>query len=896
MNNRFGRWPGPRFVVRGPVAVVCVFLGSFALIAPATAQQGGGRRMIEEVVVTAQKREESINEVGMSIQAATGERLNELGITEPSELFKVVSGFNSNVTYYGTTIYTIRGVGFQDTALASSPTVSVYLDETPLPYSVMTQGVTLDLQRVEALKGPQGTLFGQNATGGAVNYIANKPAETFEAGVEGAFGRFETIDLQGFVSGPITESLRYRVAARAINSGGWQKRYTDVESHPADPYWTELDGIVPDAQYEFDDEAGDQDFVTWRAALAFEPNDRLSALLTGTGFRDEGDSQRPQLYGFATLNPINGLNPLIDNYPLSPRDNRYADWGPCVNVSGGTEDNVFGFRPAPGAYTTTQTDPDGETLNITNRRYDNCEPASKDNDYYSVSLRLDIGLTDTITLTSLTSYAKFERDQRLESDGTIYQDYESYQTGYIKDKFQELRLAGTFGDRGNWVVGANYEDTETWDSFLQSYGMSTAVPTQVFNRIPLGPTNPNSRQSIETWAVFANVDFPLTPTLIGQAGVRYTEQTRDHRGCGNDGGDGTWADISAEIQQLLQWLDQGAPALPNGLPDLSNTTFLDAGPGNCGTTGPGPDYAAVPEGFTSELDEDNTSWRIGVNWYLDDTKMLYANVRKGYKSGSFPTVATSAAIQLEPATQEELLAYEIGTKLALFDATLQLNAAAFYYDYTDKQVLGAINDPIFGSLPAMVNVPDSEVVGAEVAIEWYPVEGLRIAPAVSYADSEVKGEFRNFDPFFSTTFNPGDKDFSGQSFPNAPKWTGNLDMQYEWRLASGLVPFVGAHLNYQSETRAFFYDQCTEPGFRTCTPEVHPNLVGNYELIINERALLDLRAGVESADGSWRVYAWGRNVTDKYYWNQAQHVNDVLLRFAGMPRTYGLTASYRFGG
>jgi outer membrane receptor protein involved in Fe transport len=539
-------------------------------------------------------------------------------------------------------------------------------------------------------------------------------------------------------------------------------------------------------------------------------------------------------------------------------------------------------------------DPDGEALNLTNRRYDNWEDAFKDNDYYSASLRLDIGLTETITLTSLTSYGKFDRDQRLESDGTIYQDYESFQTGYIKDKFQELRLAGAFAGEGNWVVGANYEETETWDSFLQTYGMSTAVPTQVFNRIPLGPTNPNSRQSIETWAVFGNVEFQLTETLIGQLGVRYTEQKRDHRGCGNDGGDGTWADISVEIQQLLQWIDQGSPMLPSGFPDLSNTTFLDAGPGNCGTTGPAPDYAPVPEGFTAELNEDNTSWHLGVNWFFDDARMLYANIRKGYKSGSFPTVATAAAVQLEPATQEELLAYELGTKMSLLDGTLQFNAAAFYYDYTDKQVLGAINDPIFGSLPALVNVPESEVIGAEFAMEWFPIEGLRIAPSVSYADSEVKGEFRNFDPFFSGTFNPGDKDFSGQSFPNAPKWTGNMDAQYEWRLANGLVPFVGANVNYQSQTRAFFYDQCEEPGFRSCTPEVHPFLVGNHELIINERALVDLRAGVESGEGTWRVYAWGRNVTDKHYWNQVQHVNDVLLRFTGMPRTYGVTASYRF--
>jgi len=891
--------------------------GALVLVAlsnmPVLAEEAGTSR-IEEIVVTAQKREESIQDVGMSIQAASGDKLNDLGIVDTAELFKVATGFNSNVTYYGTTIYTIRGVGFQDTALASSPTVSVYLDEMPLPYSVMTQGTILDLQRVEVLKGPQGTLFGQNATGGAVNYIANKPTETFEAGVDASYGRYNTMDLQGFISGPMSESLSFRLAARAINSDGWQKQYTDAASHEPDPYWTDLDpSIAPPRNYQIDRTAGEQDFASGRFSLLFEPNDRFSGLFTATGFIDKGDSQRPQLYGFATLNPVNSLNPLISSYPLAPHKNSAADWGPCVNVDGGSEADVYGYRnPNPtfvgDLYITEVVDPDGEALNIANRRYDRCKAAVKDNDYWSTSLRLDIGLTEDISLTSLTQYSKFTRDQRLESDGTIYQDYESYQTGYIKDFFQEVRLSGTFGGNGNWVTGANYENTKTWDSFLQTYGISSAVPTAVFSRIPLGPTNPNSKQDITTWAVFGNAEYELTETLTAHAGLRYTDQKRDHRGCGSDGGDGSWADISVEIQQLLQWVDQGFPLDPNfdpslGVPDLSNTTFVDAGPGNCASTGPGPTYYPEAEGFTQKLDEDNVSWRVGLNWFFADTKMLYADISKGYKSGSFPTVATAAAVQLLPATQEELLAYEVGAKMALLDGTLQFNAAAFYYDYTDKQVLGAINDPIFGSLPSLVNVPDSRVVGFEFSLDWYPVEGLRIAPAVSYADSKIQGEFRNFDAFYSSSFNPYDKDFSGEPFPNAPKWTGNVDVQYEWHLGSGMIPFIGANLNYQSSTTAFFYDQCNEPGppedwgttARPCTPDVHPFLVGDYKLKIDSRALLDLRAGVESANGAWRVWLWGRNVTGEYYWNQVQHVNDVLLRYTGMPTTYGLAVSVRMG-
>ena len=303
------------------------------------------------------------------------------------------------------------------------------------------------------------------------------------------------------------------------------------------------------------------------------------------------------------------------------------------------------------------------------------------------------------------------------------------------------------------------------------------------------------------------------------------------------------------------------------------------------------------------MDEDNTSWRIGLNWDATEDMLLYANVSQGYKSGSFPTVAAAASLQLTPTVQEDLLAYEIGTKLSLFDGIMQLNAAAFYYDYTDKQILAAVPDIIFGSLPALVNVPESDVIGAEISMEWYPIDGLRIAPAISYAKSEVQGDFDSFDPFFNPVNNNNRKDFSGQPFPNAPEVQANIDIQYEWTFNGGWIAFVGMNANFQDETTGFFVDECKDPtlpctsekSITTCTggcPEVVPNFVGDTDLIINERLLIDLRAGVETEN--WRVWAWARNVTDKYYWNQVAHVNDVLLRYTGMPRTLGLSVSYRF--
>ncbi len=255
-----------RFCSIGMTRVLqAILVPTSILPAVSYAAPGATEQIIEEVIVTAQKREESINDVGMSIQSATGEKLNDLGITDTADLYKIVTGFSSNVTYYGTSIYTIRGVGFQDTALASGPTVSVYLDQMPLPFSALTQGLIVDLERVEVLKGPQGTLFGQNSTGGAVNYIAKKPTSEFESGIDASYGRFNEIDIAGFVSGPISERLSYRVAARSITSDGWQE--ANVDNPAQDPFWT----AAGRSYSRSDDEWGERDFLTYRGRYSGTP-------------------------------------------------------------------------------------------------------------------------------------------------------------------------------------------------------------------------------------------------------------------------------------------------------------------------------------------------------------------------------------------------------------------------------------------------------------------------------------------------------------------------------------------------------------------------------------------------------------------------------------------------
>ena len=751
-----------------------------------------------------------------------GEQLQDLGITDAFDLYKVVSGFSSNVNYAGTAIYTIRGVGFQENSLATSPTVSVYLDEAPLQFSPMTRGASLDVQRVEALKGPQGTLFGQNATGGAINFIANKPTEEFEAGINMSYGKFGALDVDGFVSGPISDAWGYRVALRSQTSDDWQKSYVD------------------------DQEAGSRDEFAYRVSLAYDDDDRMRLLLTLSGFTNQSDTLRPQLAGKISQNPINGITPEFAAVPLAPREADAAAWSPCANSNGGTPE-----------------DPN-------TRRWDRgCFPLESDDEFVSAQIRVDYDLTDNLLLTSLTSYNDFDQNGTgMDGDGAALQVYEQSHVGFMETFFQEVRLTGSF-EGGTWVAGFNYEDMETFDEYMHSYGHSSVVP--VFGFIDYGPVTPTSAQDVTTWAAFANVEYSVTESVVLQAGIRYTDQERDFNGCTYDGGDGTWALTSALIQ-----------------PFLGSTDPLQVQPGECSTTGPAPNFNPDPDGHELSLNEDNVSWRVGANWSANEDTLLYANVSKAFKNGQFPTLAGSAYVQLQPVVQEELLAYEIGVKSTLADGSLQLNGAIFYYDYTDKQLLGALEDPIFGSLPALVNVPESHVVGAEVVMTWKPVAGLTISPSISYADTEVDGTFRNFDAFFGGT-NSGTKDFSGQDFPQAPELQANLAVSYSWAVVDDWTAFIGANVNYQEATSSFFVDECKEPGM-PCTRLDAGQISGDTTLPVPSRTLLDVRAGVEN--NNWRISLWGRNLTDEYYWTRHSKVNDTILKMTAMPRTYGITASY----
>src|SRR6266853_888584 len=222
---------------------------------------------LQEIIVTANKREENIEKVGVTITALSADELESRQIKNPAELASIVPGLQYATSTHDTPIYTLRGIGYNADALAVYPAVSVYLDQAPMPFPVLAGHTLYDLERVEVLKGPQGTLFCQNSTGGAINYIAAKPTDVLAAGAQASYGRFNDAAVEGFVSGPVATGLNGRIAVRTEQRDAWQ--YSSYTGRTL----------------------GTKNFTAGRALLDWKPFDGIMYEVNFNGWKDKSDSQ-----------------------------------------------------------------------------------------------------------------------------------------------------------------------------------------------------------------------------------------------------------------------------------------------------------------------------------------------------------------------------------------------------------------------------------------------------------------------------------------------------------------------------------------------------------------------------------------------------------------------------
>jgi iron complex outermembrane recepter protein len=772
--------------------VLLVGCGALSLQLLATAGYGqtpASGEGIQEIVVTANKREELLTNVGLTVTALSADELAARKVTSLADIAEAVPGLSLSVGPTNAPVLTLRGVGFYDRTLAAIPSVSLYLDEMPLSYAALASQTAFDLERIEVLKGPQGTLFGQSSTGGAINYIAAKPTQHFEEGGDITYGRFNTAEGNFYVSGPVSQDVEARFAFHVIRADDWQQSYVR------------------------DDSVGKTESYAARFLMNWHPADTLHLQLNVNGWQDKSDPEVPQLISVAPQFPATA-NPSLLSQPLAPDDPRAAEWSPQYR-------------------------------------------SQADNRLWNISLRGDLDLTSDITLTSLSSYIDYQQSIVPGGDGVTaaVNDIE-FIDGYLKTFSQELRLANGGSDRLRWVVGGDYNRNRTYENDLVDFSEASSAP--IYN---ISINGVRGTQDVTNYAGFANLDFDLAPTVIVKAGARYTESVNKAVLCAYDGGDGN-------VDALFTSIGRGFPGNANRPALTLDQCFtLLAENGNYG----GPPYRDT-------LKENNVSWRGGVDYKPANNTLLYVNVSKGYKAGSFPITPTGFERQFQPVTQESVLAYEGGFKIGLFDRKLQIDGAAFHYDYVNKQVIAEIIDPLFGALNALVNIPKSTVTGAELSLTWAPVEGLTIQPEFLYTDAKVT-------QYVGVSGTGQVANFAGSEIPFSPTWQLSTNIDYKVPLNTPWQPFVGSTVSYRSSTDSIVGGE-----------QPYPLVLrgDQYPFIIDGYALVDLRAGAQSADGKYRVSVWGKNVLNKLYAQNAYITYDDAVRLAGRGSMWGITFGFKF--
>ena len=715
------------------------------------AQSDAARGALEEIVVTAQRRAESINDVGMSIQAIDAESLEALRVTSVRDLTTIVPSFTVSQSYQGVPTYTLRGIGFNTINLSATSTVGTYVDEVAYAYPIMNTGPLMDLERVEVLKGPQGTLYGRNTTAGLINFITAKPTDDFQAGATAEVGNYETYNINGFISGPLTETISARLALSSQNSGeGWQESNSRSER---------LGEIKKNGA---------------RLSLAFDPGESTHIDFSATYWRNETDTVAGQGIGFTPATAASPFNaPGLVNYVAGnqPREATNADWAPEA-VRGANIGKGLGFQG----------------------------PLREDNPFTGLKLRLDQNLAETVRLVSLTSYNDFERDALSDWSGVPYEILLQHTTGTIESIAEDLHIEGG-DDSMHWLVGGYYANDKIVDGNRTLLGQNANVTLIRTVGQPLlatpfnccGYTSTDLSQAFRsyedighietnTWSVFANGDWRLNEALRLNAGVRYTEDEQKYHGCSRDFNGNMLPNVNV-VNRALYLQTYGVFAAP-----ISQ--------GQCNTFDP---TTGTFGEVRSTLDEDNLAWRVSLDWNVADQTLMYLSASRGAKAGTTPINAANLARQNAPVKQELLTAYELGLKSTLAQNRVQLNLSGFVYDYQDKQISTYFADPIYTALARLDNVPKSAAYGVEGELTWSPSRSLTLAASALWLHTEIQD-------YIGTNAAGQPQNFDGAEFIYSPEFQGSLSVIFDHEITDALGLQVTLNTRYQSESNTIFED------------------------------------------------------------------------------------------
>ncbi|MEJ2815794.1 MULTISPECIES: TonB-dependent receptor [unclassified Caulobacter] len=805
---------------------------------------------VDSIVVTAQKREQNLQDVPVVVTAVGAKLLQDTGVKDIKDLTILTPGLTvTSTTSEASTTARIRGVGTVGDNPGLESSVGVVIDGVYRPRNGVSFGDLGQMERIEVLKGPQGTLFGKSTSAGVINIVTKEPEFGFGAEAEATIGNFNAHGLAASVTGPLfgTETLAGRLYVAARERDG----YNDV-----------VTGKGPSDR----DQDADQGFYTVRGQLLFVPDDKSSFRLIGDYTkRDENCCGAVQIRTGPTANIlaiVNGGAALAN--PANPYDRvAYSNRGAPSSVEDkgvsleGKIDTDFGEITSISA--------------IRNWRTDN----GQDSDFSTADLAYRV------------------------KDGTNYAEFTTFS--------QELRLAGQT-DKFDWLVGAfladerldnraNFLYGNNYEQYLGRLLSLSASPATgglpnfvatLLNRAPntsfVGGQGLHDRyqQRATTIAGFTNNTWHVTDAFDITAGLRYSidDKKLDTYQTTSDGGIACATALSPAGQLRIATL-VGAANAPTVIGNLclpwANPLFNG-------------------RGTTQNRKDKEWSGTIKASYRFSPEVFSYASYARGYKGGGFNLDRTQSANGLPSGgpgvvpildtsfPAEFVDSYEIGLKNTLFNRTVLFNITGFYQKFTDFQL-----NTFLGTSFAVRSVPEVTSKGADVDFIWFtPVHGLSMQSGLSYSDTKYGDQAIPNDPTNALALLPGSR------MSLAPKWSGSASVTYETPVGGDMKARFNLGAKYSSD-------------YNTGSDLFPPKVQKDYT-VVNGRVAL------AAQDDKWTVELWGLNLFNEKYEQVAFNgflqgssglsatnkvynpAADTITydAFLGAPRTYGLTLRAKY--